>query len=818
MGTFTGYLKYKNPDWTQSINKRTKEAWNKGIWSGAEIFPIAASMKIYVGSPFALHCFDGMVIFYEGSNAEVDIPSSGVKYYVTVKGYYVGGSDPVMDFDVIDSVTWSGLSDKEKYIILCTVEVPSGISVVDASHISYEEREDLDVIGRNGFRGIVENFGDLPTSFIKQGDIYGVSSNSNLAIWEGTAWEYLVATQLEEMFALHRGNGSYKNITDPISDEKHLTDNEYDAVTGTISGPLTSSNVLVASQKPFATNNTRYSDLTSSPADYVLVSGDCYVGSGGVGTAKQYFKVTLPGSLGDLTDSLGNLIPILGIYDSTNTTQLNPAIDAPSGFYTDPVVRLDMSSSPLSLFNSDLDVIYGEANNLGDLDIDAFILAGRSNSFQISANNVITVDGGYNYLEGNSQKEINDNLDTWLTHPRWSGEEDNTFLIGIETEGYNHGISYYHKDHLIPGFTNTSVYKIIEFTVPETTICIPDEGSYIYVTEMNLVPENKMYTVFSVSVTPIGGGDIEVELRIKDLENNDPTWANGVSINFYLLSGIFAKRNDPYALTLQSGLTGDYAGFAYHINRPYDAGGTPVTDVIRISDYETDYLRMTNSGQIFINRLYVTSAVLGLGSFEWTGHLDISGDVHASTFSGSNLSLTNDIDAVDVTCEDVSFPAGHRKAMIIDRDQSYWFGENLGIDHALSMPYPQITDDTPFYMGIPLQFADQLLSIKIYVFGSSSTSTSFTLNIDVLELDNNNLEGSTATLGSKMQTISGLNNDYEIHLTTSDFSGGVPIEKSSFYTTYFIRLTASANPDPIGNVYIGMVKFGIDVIEPLGRN
>lgn len=89
--------------------------------------------------------------------------------------------------------------------------------------------------------------------------------------------------------------------------------------------------------------NTQIFSIPPTSASQVQLTGWYYVGNGGVGTAAKWFSLfestsTVESSVGlTRTDTKDEIT--LTVYDSTNTSQLNPGVDATNGYYQNPYLR-----------------------------------------------------------------------------------------------------------------------------------------------------------------------------------------------------------------------------------------------------------------------------------------------------------------------------------------------------------------------------------------------------------------------------------------------------------------------------------------------
>lgn len=136
--------------------------------------------------------------------------------------------------------------------------------------------------------------------------------------------------------------------------------------------------------RPLAVPSTNGVSLTANTK--VALTGRFFVGTGGSGTATQYFGVAVAGSgyftdhLQSLTGTDGQPIKILSVRDSGDSGILVPAtntdVDA-FGFYADPILELDFSETTDVNYTGTVQVLAYEADTVGNIASDAFARSPR---------------------------------------------------------------------------------------------------------------------------------------------------------------------------------------------------------------------------------------------------------------------------------------------------------------------------------------------------------------------------------------------------------------------------------------------------------
>jgi len=162
---------------------------------------------------------------------------------------YVNNADPVVSVESLPESVFNGEANPEDIVVFAVVDVPLGSVSVTDTMIEYFERDEVDTLGRLSFRGTLTNTGSLPditTNANRAGDFYtvsdGVGGLPEIHTWDGTDWVNVTQTQaLTSLLDNHINNLS--------TNAKHLTDNQFDAVAGTVDSP-SSANKFVAEIAP----------------------------------------------------------------------------------------------------------------------------------------------------------------------------------------------------------------------------------------------------------------------------------------------------------------------------------------------------------------------------------------------------------------------------------------------------------------------------------------------------------------------------------------------------------------------------------------
>jgi hypothetical protein len=183
---------YKNPDSTRDLNARLRRVINRGIVWGGTLTP-GVGLTVQV-TPLVAVGYDGMTV-EDDAVRTLTVVGGGVKQYVVVHARYNEGgvpSLPTLQWRVLTTAAYMADPEKDYMIVVGTV-TPAGV-VVLLSEIDLTERDEVDPLGRDWYRGIVANAAALPgTSPIQNrvGDFYFVTADHTFYFWNGTIWEPL---------------------------------------------------------------------------------------------------------------------------------------------------------------------------------------------------------------------------------------------------------------------------------------------------------------------------------------------------------------------------------------------------------------------------------------------------------------------------------------------------------------------------------------------------------------------------------------------------------------------------------------------------
>jgi len=255
-------LKFRNLDLSKDINDRYTKLFKPGVFEGGEVVPASGALKVDIVAPWKIISAEGMVIEETSDskrigNTGLEI-SAGQQTYVTVKAVYQENGNPIVEYYATEKSVFESLVDKEYHVIFALLDIPVGVSMMLSSYIRYAERDVIDKLGRSSLRGIYSNSSQLPSAKNNVvGDLWvvanGIGGTPHIYGWDGLQWIIMTdaATAMANLEA-HRSNA--------YTDEKHLTDDEKDAISDSsividdVPVPIRTSGVPPSATNPFIDN------------------------------------------------------------------------------------------------------------------------------------------------------------------------------------------------------------------------------------------------------------------------------------------------------------------------------------------------------------------------------------------------------------------------------------------------------------------------------------------------------------------------------------------------------------------------------------
>ena len=405
-------LKFQNPDSTRDLNDRFR-VFNKGIFSGGEVQPVAGSLTVKL-LPFAAVGADGMFV-REDEQETILAVTPGEKTYIVLRSRYIDNGPPTVSVESLPKNTFLGDPELNYLVVFAVVDVPVGATSVTSAMLDFTDRDTVDPLGRLSFRGHVTNTGNLPSASSNTsvpGDFFivtdGVGDFPELWAWNGVSFQNI--TQAQTMVSL-LGN-HLDNLT---NNRLHITNLQAQAAAGTTGTPsnnnrfVTSLDARIPTQtendalQPDPTNlsgsvppgdNNRFiaaSKIFAIPTEKTFSAGalieltdsdgPIYVGKGGPNTPHVYFNIMEINSFGEdfdkeLINSQFQSVRITDVFtEASLTNRLNPnassLVDG-LGFFSGASLFLKVDNQADVNFR----IVYAKRTSLGDLQPESFINRG----------------------------------------------------------------------------------------------------------------------------------------------------------------------------------------------------------------------------------------------------------------------------------------------------------------------------------------------------------------------------------------------------------------------------------------------------------
>jgi hypothetical protein len=190
----TTSFKFRNADSTKDLNARLRRIVSRGIIVGGNVTSgVGLTVDI---DPFRAVSFDGMVVLDEAGKSGL-VVVDGVTNVIVVRAKYneLGSpTTPTLAYQVLEESVYNADPEKDFLIVFAKVSPPAFAVTVAAADIDFTERDEINALGRNQFRGNVANAAALPTPTSptnRVGDFYFVDADNTFYFWTGSAWEAL---------------------------------------------------------------------------------------------------------------------------------------------------------------------------------------------------------------------------------------------------------------------------------------------------------------------------------------------------------------------------------------------------------------------------------------------------------------------------------------------------------------------------------------------------------------------------------------------------------------------------------------------------
>lgn len=320
-------LRFRNSDSTRDLNQRLRRLVQKGVFWGGAVTAVTGQLRVRVAE-FASMGSDGMVTVLESGSETLAVAAGNpsLVQYVVGRFIYRDNAVQTLTLEVLTAAQYAADLELVDLVTFAKVTVPLGATETLAAYIDQTVADRVDPMQRQVVRGSVATTGDLPADNNRSGDVYEVTADGSLWFWSGSAWARNQAQDPD--YVTHAANDT--------TDLRHLTDQQYAALTSTPSGTaLSRGNRFVDSASRLCAWTAYTVDVTDCYD--IQLPGSWFVGKGVRSSGRMYFAALAapPEAINDtpyLPDSLqrqllgsdGLPIPILGIYPNYVNTPAFP--------------------------------------------------------------------------------------------------------------------------------------------------------------------------------------------------------------------------------------------------------------------------------------------------------------------------------------------------------------------------------------------------------------------------------------------------------------------------------------------------------------
>ena len=408
---FRTLLRYRNPDITSDVNHRLRDLVQKGVFFGGDVIPIAGQLSVQVGNLGAVGA-DGMVTLLEGVPETVTV-QAGFAQWVLLRAVYVANDDSIAELEVLTETQYDALTDEEKEqrIKLAKVTLSVTASEVTTDDISFTEADLIDPVGRSKYRGSVATETDLPdftgygvSTTNRLGDVYYIEDDRVFTAFTTAGWRPVVGTAEAIELTNHRNNEDDGTVAPDFVEAQHVLVKHRDALYagtassvqyGSLGFDFASDNPLVDANYPL-TIPRRLDFVGIAGATRIPLTGDYYIGKDGVGTANGYFRLSGYQANRQLVGSDRRVIGVLRILKSDGLSEVTPSVDADDyGFYTDPIIDLDLTVTTDAVFSGSLSVFANVKRTIGTLTFEDFSLNDNGLGFLRPAEDITVIGANF---------------------------------------------------------------------------------------------------------------------------------------------------------------------------------------------------------------------------------------------------------------------------------------------------------------------------------------------------------------------------------------------------------------------------------------
>ena len=206
MDRTNAHIHWRALDKSAYWNYRLTERSSRGAFVGGYLTTVPTELKIAVGGDLGAVSYDGMVIREKSGVPTRLVVVAGATQYVVLYAKYHTNADPTLQYMVLAEAAYNVHADKNFMVVLAKIVLGGGATEVTNADIDYTVRDDLDVLGRGKFRGVVDTIIDLPSptpTTNRDGDVYFVIAAEKLYYWDeaALAWKPMSTVNNDEHIA-----------------------------------------------------------------------------------------------------------------------------------------------------------------------------------------------------------------------------------------------------------------------------------------------------------------------------------------------------------------------------------------------------------------------------------------------------------------------------------------------------------------------------------------------------------------------------------------------------------------------------------------
>ncbi len=163
-----GIFSYNGLDNTNDLNALNAKIIDRGIFDGGSLILSGTSLQVSI-PPFVAVGYDGMVVTNDAI-INVAIPADSTNYLICFAKWVIG-SQPIIEIQLVNSVTWLTSINKNYFITFAKLVVPAGVTSILSSYVDWNVSDYADKAGKIGWRPSVISYATLPSVGNRSDDV-----------------------------------------------------------------------------------------------------------------------------------------------------------------------------------------------------------------------------------------------------------------------------------------------------------------------------------------------------------------------------------------------------------------------------------------------------------------------------------------------------------------------------------------------------------------------------------------------------------------------------------------------------------------------